>query len=50
VWVEADVGSCWWWSSGHSADDVQLDELPLTLFSQPLSLALSLSFALSSTV
>lgn len=22
MWIETDVGSCWWWSSGHSADVV----------------------------
>lgn len=22
MWIEADVGSCWWWSGGHSANGV----------------------------
>ena len=22
MWIETDVGSCWWWSSGHSAEGV----------------------------
>ena len=43
MWIETDMGSCWWWSSGHSADGVDSNTIEI---SPTLSSAASFLFSL----